>query len=207
MRSRLVPAVAAAVLALLVLAAGAAAKEDDAAIVIGPSGTALVEPYSTITTVMGQLAFGKAPAGPFALVYVQRQLVPRAPGRWYPRAAVYCDAYGRCVHATQLLGSFGSGRITGLYHGEPPRLRSLTRGGKSLPVASTLGYAIELAFGQAAASTARPVPVGCTTFRAGWRGAGARTRPASFCIGMNGGVYARGRQYPLYSGIAERFAR
>lgn len=205
MRTRLVlVAVAAAALAL---PAGAAAKGDDAAIVIGPSGTALVEPYSTVASVMGQLAFGKAPSGPFALVYVQRQLLPRAPGRWYPRAAVYCDAYGRCVHAAQLLGSFGSGRITGLYHGAPPRLATLSRGGKSLPVASTLGFAIELAFGQAAASTARPVPVGCTTFRATWSGTGARLRPSSFCIGMNGGVYARGRQYPLYSGIAERFAR
>ena len=87
MRTRLVlVAVAAAALAL---PAGAAAKGDDAAIVIGPSGTALVEPYSTVASVMGQLAFGKAPSGPFALVYVQRQLLPRAPGRWYPRAAVY----------------------------------------------------------------------------------------------------------------------
>ena len=163
---------------------------------IGPSGTALVEPLSTITSIMGQLALGKAPAGPSALVYVQRQLVPGAPGRWYPHAAVYFNLDGDA-------GCDPQDTSTGHSEG----LAALARGGRSLPVASTLGYAIELAFGQAAASTARPAPAGCTTFRARWRGAGARLRPGSFCIGMNGGVYARGRQYPLYSGIAERFAR
>ena len=43
-------------------------------------------------------------------------------------------------------------------------------------------------------------PAGCVELRATWHGSFAR--PSAFCIGMNGGVYARGRQYPLYSGIA-----
>ena len=188
--------------AALVLAPVAAAKDDDAAIVVGPNGTAIVEPYATIAPILRRVAQSEPPGGPFALVYVQRRLRPGAPGRWYPRAAVYCDAPGRCVHAEELRGSFGSGRITGLYRGAPPRLASLTRAGRSVPAASTLGYAIELAFAQGAESRARSVPVGCVAFRARWTGGGAR--PRAFCVGMNGGVYAGGRQYPLYSGIAER---
>ena len=166
---------------------------------------ALVEPYGTDAPVLRRVAQSELPAGPFALVYVQRRMLPGAPGRWYPRAAVYCDAKSRCVHAPELLGSFGSGRITGLYRRAAPRLVSLTRGGRTVPTASALGYAIELAFGQGAESKARSAPVGCVAFRARWTGSGAR--PRAFCIGMNGGVYAGGRQYPLYSGVAERLAR
>ncbi len=200
MRRLLAPLVAA-----LLFAPAAAAKGDDAAIVIGPSGTALVEPYEVVAPVLARLAPMQAPAGPYALVYVQRKLLPAAaPGRWFPGAAVYCDARSRCVHATQLLGSFGSGRITGLFRGAAPRLATLTRDGAALPTAGSLGLAVELAFGQAGSSAKASKPVGCVELRATWRGSSAKTRPTAFCIGMNGGVYAHGRQYPLYSGIAAR---
>jgi hypothetical protein len=190
--------------AVLLFAPTASAKGDNAAIVIGPNGTALVEPYEVIAPVLAQLAPMQAPSGPYALVYVQRKLLPTAPGRWFPRAAVYCDARSRCVHATRLLGSFGSGRITGLFRGAPPRLASLTRDGTPLAAAGSLGLAIELAFGQGRASVQASKPVGCVELRATWHGSTAR--PTAFCVGMNGGVYAHGRQYPLYSGIAARLS-
>jgi hypothetical protein len=200
MRRLLVPLAAA-----LVFAPAAAAKGDNAAIVIGPNGTALVEPYEVVAPVLAQLAPMQAPSSPYALVYLQRKLLPAAPpGRWFPRVAVYCDARNRCVHATELLGSFGSGRITGLFRGAPPRLASLTRDGAALPVGGALGLAVELAFGQAGSSSTAAKPVGCVELRARWRGSSAKARPTAFCIGMSGGVYARGRQYPLYSGIAAR---
>jgi hypothetical protein len=193
--------------AALLFAPAAAAKGDDAAIVVGPTGTALVEPYVVIAPVLAQVAPMQAPAGPYALVYVQRKLIPAAaPGRWFPRVAVYCDARGRCAHATQLLGSFGSGRITGLFRGAPPRLATLTRDGAPLPAAGSLGLAVELAFGQAGSSSQASKPVGCVELRATWRGSSSKARPTAFCVGMNGGVYARGRQYPLYSGIAARLS-
>ena len=191
-----------AVAVALVLASSAAAKEQNAAIVIGPSGVGLVEPYATIAPVLKRLSPSEAPGGPFALVYLQRRMVPGAPGRWYPGAAVYCDAQNRCVHAEQLLGSFGSGRITGLYRGAPTRLARLTRSGHTVSVTSSLAYAVELAFGQAASSTRRAAPLGCVQLHARWRGSHASARPTAFCVGMNGGVYAQGRQYPLYSGLA-----
>lgn len=191
-------------MAALVLAAGAAAKEEDAAIVIGPSGAALVEPYSTFAPVLRQLAPAAAPRGAFALVYLQRKFVPGAPGRWYPGAATYCDAGGRCVRVTQLLGSFGSGRVTGLYRGAPTRLAGLARDGAQLAVRSPLGYAIELALGQRPSATQAAAPVGCVPLRARWSGWHASSRPTVFCVGMNGGVYAGGRLYPLYSGLAAR---
>jgi hypothetical protein len=191
--------------AALLVAPAAAAKGDDAAIVIGPNGTALVESYEVVAPVMAQAAPMQMPAGPYALVYVQRQLLPAAaPGRWFPNAAVYCNARGRCVHAEALLGSFGSGRITGLFRGSPPRLASLTRDGARLPAGGALGLAVELAFGQAGASSKASKPVGCVELRATWRGSTTKARPTAFCVGMNGGVYAHGRQYPLYSGIAAR---
>jgi hypothetical protein len=200
MRRLLVPLAAA-----LVFAPAAAAKGDNAAIVIGPNGTALVEPYEVVAPVLAQLAPMRQPTAPYALVYLQRKLVPAAaPGRWFPGAGVYCDARSRCVHATQLLGSFGSGRITGLFRGAPPRLAALSRDGSALPATGSLGLAIELAFGQAGASVKATKPVGCVELRAMWRGSGAKARPSAFCVGMNGGVYAHGRQYPLYSGIAAR---
>lgn len=191
--------------AALVLAPAAAAKNADAAIVVGPTGSALVEPYAAVSAVLRRVAATEAPVGAYALVYVQRRLLPGAPGRWYPRSAVYCDARSRCVHAPELVGWFGSGRVTGLYRGRAPRLAGLVRDGRRVPVASTLGWAIELAFAQGAESAARRAPVGCVAFGARW--VGSPSRPRSFCVGMNGGVYAGGRQYPLYSGIAARLAR
>jgi hypothetical protein len=184
----------------LVAAPAAAAKEDNAAIVIGPFGTALVEPPSTFASAFARLSAGEAPSGPFALVYVQRRFSPTEPGRWYPRSSTYCDATGRCVRDTALVGSFGSGRITGLFRSAPPRLARLTRDGKKLSVHAPLALGIELAFGQASSSQRLAKPAGCVVLRAVWRG--TPKRPVSFCVGMNGGVWAGGRAYPLYSGLA-----
>ena len=184
----------------LVAVPAAAAQADNAAIVIGPFGTALVEPPSTFAPAFARLAAAESPGGPFALVYVQRRMSPTEPGRWYPRSATYCDADERCVRETSLVGSFGSGRITGLFRSDPPRLARLTRNGKPLSVHAPLALGIELAFGQASSSQRLAKPIGCVPLRAVWHG--TPKRPTAFCVGMNGGVWSGGRSYPLYSGLA-----
>lgn len=196
MRSLLAPLVVA-----LVLAPSAAAKGPDSAVVVGPGPIALVEPYAgPVARALGRLAPAASPAEAFALVYVVRRYVPQEPVRWFPRSGVLCDAHGRCAEAPELRGSLGTGRVTGLFRGLPLRIASLARDERTLSADGPLAHAIELAFAQASSRAAAPQE--CTPLRATWTGAHASTRPRAFCVGMNGGVYARGRLWPLYSRIA-----
>jgi hypothetical protein len=199
---RLLP-IAAAV--ALVLVPSAAAKGENSAVVIGPGRIALVEPYEgVVAKALGRLSPSAFPSEPYALVYVVRKWIPQEPARWFPRSGVLCDARSRCADATELRGWFGSGRLTGLYRGEPLRIVSLTKNGRSLPANGAAAHAIELGFGQTSSSARKAPPRNCFAFEARWAGSHASSRPTAFCIGLNGGLYAKGRAYPLFSRIAER---
>jgi hypothetical protein len=196
----------AAAAAVCVPAPSANAKGPDSAVVIGPGTIALVEPFAgKVEQALARLAPGEFPRKPFALVYVVRRYLPGEPARWFPGPGVLCDARARCAEAPELRGWFGSGRLTGLFRGEPLHIVSLMReGGRPLPRNGTLAHAIELAFGQASSSTRTAAPQECIALRARWAGSHSSRRPTSFCVGMNGGVYANGRLYPLFSRVAER---
>ncbi len=188
----------------LVLVPSAAAKGENSAVVIGPGKTALVEPYEgVVANALGRLSPAAFPDEPYALVYVVRKWIPQEPARWFPGSGVLCDARARCADAPELRGWFGSGRLTGLYRGEPLRIARLTKNGRSLPVNSGAAHAIELGFGQASSSARKAPPRNCFAFEARWRGSHASSRPTAFCIGLNGGLYANGRAYPFFSRFAE----
>ena len=194
-----------AVALALVLAPSVAAKGENSAVVVGPGKIALVEPYEgVVAKALGRLSPSASPSEPYALVYVVRKWMPQEPAQWFPRSGVLCDTRGRCADAPELRGWLGSGRLTGLYNGEPLRIVSLTKNGRSLPANGVAAHAIELGFGQASSSARREPPRNCFPFEARWAGSHASSRPTEFCIGLNGGLYAKGRGYPLFSRIAER---
>jgi hypothetical protein len=190
----------------LVLVPSAAAKGENSAVVIGPGKIALVEPYDgVVAKALDRLSPAAAfPSEPYALVYVVRRWNPQEPARWFPGSGVLCDARSRCADAPELRGWFGSGRLTGLYTGEPLRIVKLTKNGRTLPVNGVAAHAIELGFGQASSSARQAPPRNCFPFEARWAGSYASSRPTAFCIGLNGGLYAKGRAYPFFSRFAER---
>jgi hypothetical protein len=183
-------------LALVALPA-AEAKELTSVLVVGPRGPTLVEPYRVVQEPLGRLRPVAPPSGGYVLVFPLMRGVPARPGRWYPRAEVLCSGWrsgveAGCASAPRLGGWLGSGVATGLFRREPVRLTSLRRGGRTLSPYGKEATAVKLALYQRG-SRARP-PAGCVTFTARWTQSGW---PGSFCVGRGGGVYARGRLYPL----------
>jgi hypothetical protein len=191
--------VRAALVALLALVAlpAAQAKEGTFVLVVGPRGPTFVEPYRVVQEPLGRLQPVAPPRGGYVLVFPVMRGVPARPGRWFPRAGVLCSGWrsgveAGCASAPRLGGSFGSGVATGLFRREPVRLTSLKRGSQALPRSGNEATAVKLALYQRA-SRASP-PARCLAFTARWTQTGW---PESFCVGRGGGLYARGRLYPL----------
>jgi hypothetical protein len=185
-----------ALLALVVLPA-AQAKELTTVLVVGPRGPTFVEPYRVVQEPLRRLRPVAPPNAGYVLVFPMLRGVPARPGRWFPQAGVLCSGWrsgveAGCASAPGLGGWLGSGAATGLFRREPVRLTSLRRGGRTLSPYGNEATAVKLALYQRG-SRARP-PAGCVTFTARWTRAGW---PGSFCVGRGGGLYARGRVYPL----------
>jgi hypothetical protein len=184
------------VLALVALPA-AEAKELTTVLVVGPRGPTFVEPYRVIQQPLKRLRPVAPPSGGYVLVFPLKRGVPARPGRWFPRAAVFCSGWrsgveAGCASAPRLGGWFGSGAATGLFRREPVRLTSLRRDGRALSPYGNEATAVKLALYQRG-SRASP-PVSCLSFTARWTRAGW---PTSFCVGRGGGLYTGGRVYPL----------
>jgi len=191
--------VRAALVALLALVAlpAAEAKELTSVLVVGPRGPTFVEPYQVVQEPLGRLRPVAPPSGGYVLVFPLVRGVPTRPGRWFPQAGVLCSGWrsgveAGCATAPRLGSWFGSGVATGLFRREPVRLTSLRRGGRTLSPYGTEATAVKLALYQRG-PRARP-PARCVAFTARWTQAGW---PKSFCVGRGGGLYARGRVYPL----------
>ena len=166
-------------------------------LVVGPRGPTLVEPYRVVQEPLGRLRPVAPPSGGYVLVFPLMRGVPARPGRWFPRAGVLCSGWrsaveAGCASAPRLGGWLGSGAATGLFRRQPVQLTSLRRGGRTLSPYGNEATAVKLALHQRG-SRASP-PAGCITFTARWTRSGW---PRSFCVGRAGGLYARGRLYPL----------
>ena len=193
------PAVRAALVVLLALVAlpGAAAKELTSVLVVGPRGPTFVEPYRVVQQPLARLQRVKPPAGGYLLVFPLMRGVPARPGRWFPQSGMLCSGWrsgveAGCASAPKLRGWLGSGVATGLFRREPVRLTSLSRGGRALSPYGNEATAVKLALYQR--SSRATAPARCVAFNARW----SRPRwPASFCVGRSGGLYTRGRVYPL----------
>jgi hypothetical protein len=188
-----------ALIALLLLAVvpAAQAKELTSVLVVGPKGPTFVEPYRIVQQPLAHLQLIAPPAEPYVLVFPMMRGVPARPGRWYPRAGILCSGWrsgveAGCAAAPLLRGWLGSGIATGLYRSEPVRLTQLLRDGTSLSPYGNEATAVKLALHQRS-SPATP-PAGCIAFTARWSRPGW---PATFCVSSSGGLYARGRVYPL----------
>jgi hypothetical protein len=173
-----------AVALALALVPSAAAKGENSAVVVGPGKIALVEPYhGVVAKALARLSPSAFPSEPYALVYVVRKWMPQEPAQWFPRSGVLCDARSRCADAPELRGWLGSGRLTGLYNGEPLRIVSLTRNGRSLPANGVAAHAIELGFGQASPRRGRRRQRNCFPLRGSVGRSRASSRPTpEFCI-------------------------
>jgi hypothetical protein len=184
-------------LVALVALPAAQAKELTSALVVGPRGPTLVEPYRVVRPALGRLQPVAPPRGGYVLVFPLLRGVPARPGRWFPRAGVLCSGWrsgveAGCASAPRLRGWLGSGVATGLFRREPVQLTSLRRRGRPLSPYGNEATAVKLALYQRG-SRASP-PAGCLTFAARWTQA---DWPTSFCVGRSGGLYAGGRLYPL----------
>jgi hypothetical protein len=186
----------------LVLVPAAQAKELTSVLVVGPKGPVMVEPYRIVQEPLAHLQLIAPPAEPYVLVFPMMRGVPARPGRWFPRAGVLCSGWrsgveAGCTTAPRLRGWLGRGIATGLYRSEPVRLTRLLREGASLSPYGNEATAVKLALHQPS-SRATP-PADCVAFSARWSRPGW---PPTFCVSSSGGLYARGRVYPLPAGTA-----
>lgn len=191
--------VALAALVALAVAPAAPAKEGMSVVVIGPKGPPFVEPPRIFRTVMElRLQLVAPPAEPYVLVYpLMGSGVPARPGRWYPRSGTLCTGWrsgieAGCAPAPSLRGFLGSGIATGVFRAAPVRALSLQREGSALLPFGNEATALKLALNQH--GTAAAAPADCVAFTARWTSA---SWPAAFCVSPAGGLYARGRAYPL----------
>lgn len=194
-------------LAAVVLGAApsAGAKLGDSVVLVGADGRSFVQPLRPgMWSALGRLDAVEPPRAGYVLAYpLLRGGLPARPGRWYPRARIYCSGWRTGVEAgcgaigEEVARRLAGGRGVPLFYRSPKTLARLWRAGVAQPVAGNVSAALELAFAQYAWSRAAGVPPGCVPFRAVWRGPRARARPTGFCVGRAGGVYTGGRVFAL----------
>jgi hypothetical protein len=188
-----------ATVVFLVAAPAADAKEGRSVLVVGPRGLTFVEPYRIVEAPLSRLQLRAPPTEGYVLVYpLMNGGVPMRPGRWYPRAGILCSGWrsgveAGCTTEPQLRGWLGSGVATGVYRREPGHMTTLSRSGTQLLPYGNEATAIKLALNQR--SGIGSPPGDCVAFRARWNA--ATSGPAALCVGRRGGLYARGRVYPM----------